>query len=98
MAERLPGYDPADSDLETRVLRALVTAGQPVPPQQLTLGKRKFHLDLAYPDARVGIELDGWAALRRVHRLHHDIERDALLASAGWLVTHFSARTPDSRS
>ena len=33
LAARLPGYDPGDSDLETRVLRALVAAGLPVPVQ-----------------------------------------------------------------
>lgn len=98
LAERLPGYDPGDSDLETRVLRLLVTAGQPVPRQQLTVGvgKRKFRLDLAYPDVRVGIELDGWAAHGGFTAFHQDRERDALLASAGWVVTHFSARTSDS--
>lgn len=97
LASRLPGYDPGDSDLETRALRVLVSAGLPVPRQQLSVraGKRRFKLDLAYPDVRVGIELDGWDTHRTFGAFHGDRERDALLASAGWVVTHFSARTPD---
>ncbi len=34
LAERLPGYSPGESDLETRALRALVSAGLPPPRQQ----------------------------------------------------------------
>ena len=63
LAERLPGYEPGDSDLETRALRVLVGAGLPVPRQQqvVRVGGRRFKLDLAYPDLRVGVELDGWS-------------------------------------
>ncbi len=97
LAGRLPGYDPGDSDLETRALRVLVSAGLPVPRQQLVVraGGRRFKLDLGYPDVRVGIELDGWEAHRTFSAFHGDRERDALLASAGWVVVHFSACTPD---
>jgi len=99
LANRMPGYDPGDSDLETRALRALVSAGLPVPRQQLRVGVggRQFRLDLAYPHVRVGIELDGWDTHRTFGAFHGDRERDALLASAGWVVTHFSARTADAR-
>lgn len=98
LGERLPGYDPGDSDLETRVLRVLVTGGLPVPRQQVPVkvGRRRFKLDLAYPDLRIGIELDGWDYHRTFTAFHGDRERDALLASAGWVVTHFSARTADA--
>ena len=97
LARRLPGYDPGDSDLETRALRVLVGAGLPVPRQQhaVRVGGHRFKLDLAYPDLRVGIELDGWDTHRTFSAFHGDRERDALLASAGWVVAHFSARTPD---
>ncbi len=95
LAERLHGYDPGDSDLETRVLRALVDGGLPVPRQQFSVrvGQRRFKLDLAYPELRVGVELDGWSAHGGFTAFHADRERDALLTSAGWVVTHFSART-----
>ncbi len=98
LAERLPGYEPGDSDLETRVLRLLVGAGLPVPRQQLAVkvGARRFKLDLAYPDVRIGIELDGWDCHRTFSAFHGDRARDALLASAGWVLAHFSARTSDA--
>lgn len=97
LAERLPGYEPGDSDLETRVLRLLVGAGLPVPRQQLPMkvGRRRFKLDLAYPDMRIAIELDGWDCHRTFTAFHGDRARDALLASAGWVIAHFSARTSD---
>ena len=96
LAERLPGYEPGDSDLETRVLRVLVGAGLPVPRQQLAVKVgRAVRLDLAYPDVRIGIELDGWDCHRTFAAFHGDRERDALLASAGWVLTHFSARTSE---
>lgn len=97
LAERLPGYDPGDSDLETRVLRLLVDAGLPIPRQQVAVrvGARNLRLDLAYPDVRVGVELDGWEHHGTFSAFHGDRERDALLASAGWVVAHFSARTTD---
>ena len=34
LGARIPGYDPGDSDLETRALRALTAAGLPPPKQQ----------------------------------------------------------------
>ena len=99
LAERLPGYDPGDSDLETRALRVLVGGGLPIPRQQVPVkvGGRRFKLDLAYPDLRVGIELDGWDTHHTLTAFHGDRERDALLASAGWVVAHFSARTADTQ-
>ena len=62
LGQRLPGYDPGDSDLETRVLRLLVAAGFPPPVQQyrVRIGGRSLRIDLAYPDDRLAIELDGW--------------------------------------
>lgn len=99
LAERLPGYEPGDSDLETRALRVLVGAGLPVPRQQqvVRVRGRRFKLDLSYPELRIGVELDGWSAHGGFTAFHADRERDALLASAGWVVTHFSARTPDDQ-
>ena len=67
LALRIPGYDPLHSDLETRALRVIAAAGLPVPRQQypMVLGGIDIHLDLAYPEARLAIELDGfeWTAL-----------------------------------
>ena len=62
LALRIPGYDPLESDLETRALRAFTAAGLPAPRQQypIALSGIPSHLDLAYPEARICIELDGF--------------------------------------
>lgn len=53
------------------------------------VGGRTFRIDLAYPELRIAIELDG-----RVHnegiRFHTDRIRQNLLALDGWLVLRFT--------
>jgi hypothetical protein len=62
LAERWPGYDPGDSDLETRALRAIAKAGLPLPKQQhrMRLRGKSVRIDLAYPDLKIAIEVDSW--------------------------------------
>jgi hypothetical protein len=62
LAERWPGYDPGDSDLESRALRAIARAGLPLPKQQhrMRLGGKPVRIDLAYPDLKIAIEVDSW--------------------------------------
>jgi hypothetical protein len=57
---RVPGYNPGDSDLETRALRLLVAAGFPPPRQQfrIRLRTKLARIDLAYPEQKIAIELD----------------------------------------
>lgn len=61
---REPRYSPGDSDLEARVERWLVGGGLPPPVAQFPVhvGGHRYRIDLAYPDLRIAIELDGWAA------------------------------------
>ena len=47
-------------------------------------------LDLAYPDARLGIEYDG-AQHRTQRRAMRDMDRQAVLPSLGWRVLRFTA-------
>lgn len=98
LAERLPGYDPGDSDLETRVLRALVAAGLVAPIQQhrVRLGKRTFRIDLAYPVARLAIELDGWEFHSSRTAFDADRARANALVAAGWTVLRFTSRSTDA--
>ena len=97
LAERLPGYDPGDSDLETRVLRLLVAAGFPAPVQQYRVrsGGRTFRIDLAYPQKRVAIELDGWEFHHTRTAFDDDRARANLLVASGWTVVRFTSRTSD---
>ena len=94
---RIPGYDPLQSDLETRALRAITAAGLPVPRQQhpLVLGGIPCHLDLAYPEARICIELDGWEWHRTRSAFDDDRRRDAALIKLGWITIRLTASMTD---
>jgi very-short-patch-repair endonuclease len=97
LGQRWPGYDPGESDLETRVLRLVVVAGLPIPRQQYgvrTQG-RSFRLDLAYPEQMIAIELDGWEYHRTRVAFDDDRVRDNLLRLAGWSVHHFTSSMSD---
>ncbi len=97
LAARLPGYDPGDSDLETRVLRLLLAAGMPVPVQQhrVRLGGRSYRLDLAYPDRKLAIELHGWEFHRSRNAFDADRARANDIVLAGWTLLEFTSRSPD---
>lgn len=98
LVERLPGYDPGDSNLETRVLRALVAAGLVAPVQQhrVRLGKRTFRIDLAYPVAKLAIELDGWEFHSSRTAFDDDRARANALVAAGWTLLRFTSRSTDA--
>lgn len=98
LAARLPGYDPGDSDLETRVLRVLVGAGLAVPVQQYRVrtGGRTFKLDLAYPASKLAIELDGWEFHRTRSAFDEDRARSNALVAEGWTLLRFTSRSTDA--
>ncbi|WP_371748972.1 type IV toxin-antitoxin system AbiEi family antitoxin domain-containing protein [Aquihabitans sp. G128] len=63
LERRLPGWDPGDSELEARALRALDDAGLPAPVQQHPVRRPDGEpalIDLAYPPQLVAIETEGW--------------------------------------
>lgn len=97
LAARLPGYDPGDSDLETRVLRALVAAGLPVPVQQyrVRLGGRTYRIDLAYVPEKIAIEPDGWDSHRTRSAFDEDRARANALVLDGWTLLRFTSRSTD---
>ncbi|MDQ4070320.1 MAG: type IV toxin-antitoxin system AbiEi family antitoxin domain-containing protein [Actinomycetota bacterium] len=98
LAERLPGYEPGDSDLETRVLRLLVKNGFPPPVQQyrVRIGGRTLRVDLAYPETRLAIELDGWEFHRTRTAFDDDRARANLLVAEGWTLVRFTSRSSDA--
>jgi very-short-patch-repair endonuclease len=84
---------PTGSALEVELERLLVRGGLPRPVRQhaITHSGRTIHVDLAYPDRRLAIELDSlrWHTGRA--KLDNDAERRNLLHSADWAlvtVTH----------
>ncbi len=97
LRERLDGYDPGDSDLETRALRLLVSRGLPPPVQQhrVRVQGRRMRIDLAYPDVRLAIELDGWDHHRSRTAFDDDRARANLLVSDGWSLVRFTSRSSD---
>ncbi len=100
LATRLPGYEPGDSDLELRFLRALVAAGLPEPVQQheVRLTDRRARLDLAYPAWRIAIEVDGFGPHSVRSRFDHDRARQNELVLDGWLPLRWTSATSDERA
>jgi hypothetical protein len=99
LTDRLPGYDPGDSNLEVRALRTLAAAGLPTPTQQhrILIDGRTRRIDLAYPEAKVAIELDGWTWHGNVDAFHADRATRNELTSLGWAVLQITAEaSPDT--
>lgn len=98
LVARLPGYDPGDSDLETRVLRALVAAGLPVLVQQYRVRIRgqTYKLDLADPPSRLAVELDGWEFHHTRSAFDDDRARANALVAHGWTLLRFTSRSTDA--
>lgn len=79
------------SAFERLVFSALVEAGLPRPVLQheVRAGDRTYRIDLAYPDARLAIELDGSVHLeRKVWEADHC--RQNALVLLGWTVLRFT--------
>ncbi len=47
-------------------------------------------LDLAFPDRRLAIEIDGWAWHHNPERFQEDPRRQNALVAAGWTVLRFT--------
>jgi len=75
-----------ESNLEIRVLRALRAAGLPKPVVQHPIGR--YRVDLAYPDARIAIECDGYQFHSGRQRFDADRSRRNVLTAMKWTVLH----------
>jgi hypothetical protein len=80
----------SQSPSESRLRVRLAEAGLPtaIPQCPVTAGSGvTLHLDLGWPEHRVGLEYDGqWHA--SADQLHRDRRRLNLLQGAGWIVLH----------
>lgn len=95
LEERQPGFDPGESDPELKLSRWIVGAGLPKPVHQhwVRVRGKRYRLDLAYPDLKIGIEYDSWDAHRMRTSFDADPERDAILEDAGWRMIHFTSKS-----
>ena len=92
LADRVPGYKPGDSDLESDVLRLIREWRLPLPVQnyRLVLDGIRFHLDLAWPRERVTVELDSWEYHRGRQAFDDDRRRSNLLVAHRWTGFRFT--------
>ena len=95
LALRVPGYEPGDSTLESRVYEALLGSALPAPTRQyrVAVGDRTYYLDLAYPEFLIAIEVDGFDFHRGRHSFDEDRRRQNDLVRAGWIVLRFTSRS-----
>jgi very-short-patch-repair endonuclease len=86
----------ADSVLEARAYRVLAAFGPFEVHHVVTIRGKTFVLDAAWPEHKVGVEIDGRAP-RLASRSAFDRERRKLtyLAAAGWTIGHLTAAMPD---
>ncbi len=86
--ERDPGVHLARNVWEAKVLRVVRDLGMPSPKvnHRVRVGGRVRYLDLAWPEAKVAVEFDGFVphSTRRV--FDDDRARQNDLVAAGWIV------------
>jgi len=97
MAAALLQLDPdvaaSESRAEQVAFEALVRAGLPTPVRQfaVALPDGMIRIDLAYPDLRLAIEIDGFWWHSTPQRKAADERRQNQLVQAGWRVLRFGA-------
>ena len=88
-----------DSLYETRTRLTLLRAGLPEPtvnpPVHLRSVGRRYHIDMAYEAARLGVEYDGLDHVKDREQMEIDAERRRHLQDAGWLIITVTARQLD---
>ena len=96
---RLEHHDETESGLEMRVLRAIVAAGLPEPVQQywVNVGDRWRRIDLAYPELKLGIEVDGFGPHSSRSSFDADRVRENELEIINWDRLHFTSSFTDKQ-
>jgi very-short-patch-repair endonuclease len=82
----------AEAESERRAQHILRRAGVTgwVGNYRLRVRGHSFRIDIAFPQLKVAIEIDGWAFHRSKDRRDSDIRKHNVLAGAGWTVLTFS--------
>ena len=99
LADRIEVYRPDDSDFETRMNAEWVRLGLPRAEKQYRVrcGNRTYRLDVALPDAKVGVE---WESLRyhgTRSGMDGDSDRRADLTADGWVILSFTWNSSPER-
>jgi very-short-patch-repair endonuclease len=84
----VPAADRADSAAK-RVIVGLLR-GARITGWQRGLPFGPWTIDVAFPDAKVAVEVDGWAWHVDVDRFRSDRRKGNALANAGWTVLRFT--------
>ena len=87
-ADRNAAADRADSAAERLLIRLLRAAG--VGGWSTGFGVGPHLVDLAFPAARVAVEVDGWAWHVDVERFRADRRKGNDLAAAGWDLLRYT--------
>ena len=97
LRDRIPGYDPGESELEGRLARIIIRAGLPAPAQQhrVNYGSARYRVDFAWPERRLYLEGNGFGW----HQLSTDLDGDATrqneLVLDGWTPIELTWRMTD---
>ena len=85
-----------DSGLEATWMRILSRAGlaPPAVQHQVVTGSRVLLLDFAWPEQRVGVEVDGWEPHRHRSAWDHDHDKINAYLEVGWQVLFVTSNTP----
>ena len=84
---------PAFSQIHIRMRQQIQQAGLPAPVEEYYHIKgRDFRLDFAWPDRKIGVEVQGMAH-RIKGKFHSDIEKRALAMLDGWRILEVSGDT-----
>lgn len=88
------GAAPTESLLETMIVRAVRAGRLPPPVRQhvVRVAGRRYRLDLAWPEAKVFVEGDGFAAHGSPAAFERDRQRQNALVAAGWLPLRYTWR------
>jgi very-short-patch-repair endonuclease len=97
LEHRTPGYDPGESEPERRIVDVLLRAGLPEPVRQhpVTLGGRRYRIDLCYPEHKIAIEYDGWEHHRGRRAFDADRARGNDLVILGYQLLRFTSKSSD---
>ena len=84
---------PVPSQIHIRMRQQIQQAGLPQPIEEYYhLKGRDFRLDFAWPDRKIGVEVQGMAH-RIKGKFHADIEKRSLGLLAGWRILEVSGDT-----